>query len=142
MKYSEAIKLLEENPNNVVMAQCAVMGGWIVRMSVVRGISRYFHFEVLDGGKVIDESSCAGGFNGNVALDLDWQLVRQPVTWQEAIQAWVDGKKVVWEEDAERRVFDRSNGWLSPMNQVHLIDQDGNALTVGMILRGKWYVED
>lgn len=79
MKYSEAIKLLEENPNNVVEAHCNVVDKWIVRMSVVRGISRYFYFEVLDGGKVIDESLPAGGFNGNVALELDWHLVRQPV---------------------------------------------------------------
>lgn len=27
-------------------------------------------------------------------LKATWQLVRTPVTWQEAIQAWVDGKTV------------------------------------------------
>ena len=127
MKYSEAIKLLEENPNNVVMAQCAVMGGWIVRMSVVRGISRYFHFEVLEGDKVIDESSCAGGFNGNVALDLDWQLVRQPVTWQEAIQAWAVGRVV------RVKVGDCEFKWSH---------DDIFGFSKTMVNRGTWYVED
>lgn len=129
MKYSEAIKLLEENPNNVVMAQCAVMGGWIVRMSVVRGISRYFHFEVLEGGKVIDESSCAGGFNGNVALNLDWQLVRKPVTWQEAIQAWGEGRKI--------RIKNRHGGESFCSGGVGALIN----VTHDELVHGTWYVE-
>ena len=72
----------------------------------------------------------------------NWQLVRQPVTWQEAFQAWADGKKVVWEEDTDRRVFDRNKSWPIPKYQNHFLDQDGDAVTVRMISGGKWYVED
>ena len=72
----------------------------------------------------------------------NWQLVRQQVTWQEAIQAWWSGKKVVWEEDADRRVFDRNRIWAISKYQNHLLDQDGDAVTVRMISGGKWYVED
>jgi hypothetical protein len=91
------------------------------------------------------EDSCGdvGKFSGNLANNEDdWQPVRQPVTWQEAIQSWVDGKKVVWEEDGERRVFDRNKSWAIPKYQSHLLDQDGDAVTVRMISGGKWYVED
>ena len=93
------------------------------------------------GGRLVDQSLGGGAFNGNVALDLDWQLVRQPVPWQEAIQAWYEGKKVVWEDDTDRRVF-REKRWLGAKHQSYLIDEEGEALTIGEIFLGKWYVED
>ena len=128
MKYSEAVRLLEENPNRVIEAQCSVVAKWIVRMSVVRGTSRYFHFEVLDGDKVIDQSLPGGGFNGNVALELDWHLVRQVVTWHEAIQAWLAGRKVSYSYMGcdKRFVFEDSNAMMS-------IEKVKNA---------EWYVEE
>lgn len=136
MKYSEAVRLLEENPNNVVEAHC-VFKGWIVRMSVVRGISRYFHFEVLDGGKVIDQSLPAGAFNGNVALGLDWQLVQQPVRqpawqpvpWQEAIQAWAEGKTV-------------TVSTMFGLGSKEVKKSRGSSITEYEITAGTWYVED
>lgn len=141
MKLWEVIKELTDDPTKVFEGNLG-SEDWVFRMRVEKGVSRYFHFEVLDGGEVIDQSLPAGGFNGNVALDLDWHLVRHPVTWQEAIQAWAEGKKVVWEEDAERRVFDRNRIWAISKYQNHLLDQDGDAVTVRMISGGKWYVED
>ena len=141
MKLWEVIKALTEDPTKVCEAQLEG-NGWTVRMRVDTGFSRYFKFEVFNGARLIDQSLGGGAFNGNVALDLDWQLVRQPVTWQEAIQAWADGKKVAWEEDADRRVFDRNNRWLTLKHQAQMIDQDGDAVTVRMISGGTWYVED
>ena len=127
MKYSEAVRLVEENPNRVIEAHCNVVDKWIVRMSVVRGISRYFHFEVLDGGKVIDQSLPAGAFNGNVALDLDWQLVRQSVTWQEAIEAWGEGHTI-------KKCFPNSEQTYPSGTTIHLTKND--------VVNGTWYVED
>ena len=141
MKLWEVIKALTEDPTKKFEATLGCTSN-IARMRAETGVSTYFKFEVFDGSRLIEQSCNAGAFNGNVALGLDWHEVKQPVTWQEAIQAWADGKKVVWEEDAERRVFDRNKSWTVPIYQSHLIDQDGDAVKVRMISGGKWYVED
>jgi hypothetical protein len=93
-------------------------------------------------GTPCEQQSRNGYFSGNCRLGLDWRPVKTSVTWQEAIQAWVDGKKVAWEEDADRRVFDRNKSWPIPKYQNHFLDQEGDAVTVRMISGGKWYVED
>ena len=147
MKLWEAMRLLEEDPAKVCEAnqQCK---GLTVRMRVDAGFAKYFKFEVFNGARLIDQSLGGGAFNGNVALGLDWQIVRQPITWQEAIQAWADGKKVAWEEDtdvwedADRRVFDRKKSRSIPKYQNQFLDQDGEAVMVRMISGGEWYVED
>ena len=136
MKLWEVIKELTEDPKKKFEAKLLESKDLRAYMMVVTGFSRYFKFEVFDGKRLIDQSLVGGGFNGNVALNLDWQLVRQPVTWQEAIQAWMDGKKVAWEEDADRRVFDRNKSWPISKYQNHLLDQEGDAVTVRMISGG------
>lgn len=141
MKLWEVIKELTEDPKKKFEATLDCTSN-TVRMRVETGVSRYFKFEVFNGSKLIEQSYNGGAFNGNVALGLDWHEVKQPVTWQEAIQAWADGKKVVWEEGGERRVFDRNKSWAIPKYQSHLLDQDGDAVTVRMVSGGKWYVED
>lgn len=138
MKFWEVIKELTEDPTKKFEAKLKAKD-WKACMRVDTGFSRYFKFEVFNGKRLIDGG---GAFNGNGALGLDWQLVRQPVTWQEAIQAWADGKKVVWEEDADRRVFNRNKIWPIPKYKNHFLDQDGDAVTVRMISGGKWYVEE
>ena len=142
MKLWEVIKELTEDSTKKFEAKLLESKDCIVRMRVVTGFSRYFKFEVFDGKRLIDQSLAGGRFNGNVAFGLDWQEVKQPVTWQEAIQAWADGKKVAWEEDADRRVFDRNKSWPISKYQNHLLDQEGDAVTVRMISGGTWYVED
>ena len=137
MKQWEVMRLLEENPAKVYESDMHC--GHTARMRVRNG---YYQFEIFNGESLIGQYREAGAFNGNAGLYFDWHEVKQPVTWQEAIQAWVDGKKVVWEEDAERRVFDRNKSWAIPKYQSHLLDQDGDAVTVRMISGGKWYVED
>ena len=127
MKLWEAMRLLEEDPAKVCEAnqQCK---GLTVRMRVDAGFAKYFKFEVFNGARLIDQSLGGGAFNGNVALDLDWQLVRQPVTWQEAIQAWADGKKVSYKYS---------------YNEVMYEFQDSNRmLSIEKIKDAAWYVED
>ena len=133
MKFWEVIKELTEDqkkkfeqrePDRVETISCE--DGFLVYISEFRG-------------KVIDR----GGITENADLEEDnWYEVKQPVSWQEAIQAWAEGGKVVWEHGTDRRVFDRGNRLLSAKHQSHLIDQDGDAVTVRMIFGGKWYVED
>ena len=55
----------------------------------------YLLYTVFSGnGNPIPEKMGGGKFNGNFILNTLWQLVRQPVTWQEAIQAWAEGKTI------------------------------------------------
>ena len=132
MKLWEVIKALTEDPTK--MFELSDRGS----RERIESDGNYLRYSRITHGMVSDPA-----LERNVDLNNNnWQLVRQPVTWQEAIQAWADGKKVVWEEDAERRVFDRNKSWPIPKYQSHLLDQDGDAVTVRMISGGKWYVED
>ena len=140
MKLWEVIKELTDDPTKKFVFDDRDR---IYTMSIDKSCgSNYFHLTAINekGNDISHRDS--GGFDGNLTTEDDWRPVKQPVTWQEAIQAWVDGKKAVWEEDAERRVFDRNKSWPIPKYQSHLLDQDGDAVTVGMISGGKWYVED
>ena len=142
MKLWEVIKALTEDPTKKFERKDRYKH-WVMGTDVVGGAisgSTYYFMLDCDGE---DSYGDAGKFNGNLANNEDdWQLVRQPVAWQEAIQAWYEGKKAVWEGDGERRVFDRNNSWLGLKHQAQMIDQDGGAVTVRMISGGIWYVED
>ena len=126
MKLWEVMKLLEENPTDVYEAK--MNESWRVRMTVKDGFGGYYYFEVFNSKRLIDQSRGGGAFNGNVALSLDWQLVQQPVPWQEAIQAWADGKMVSYSyTDSDLRYcFGDSNAMMRPEK----------------IKNAKWYVED
>ena len=129
MKLYGAMKLLDENRTDVYGAELPSIG-WTVRMSVKDEFGEYYHFEVFKDNKLVDESLVGGTFNGNVALDLDWQLVKQPgtVTWQEAIEAWADGKKVSYKYPDDKTMY--------PF-------QDSNQMvTVEKIKTADWYVKD
>ncbi len=66
-------------------------------------------------------------------LDDGWKLVRQPVTWQEAIQAWADGKTIKTQSDDGIRTYRKtSKGLQSVLGGV----------TKDELLNGNWYVED
>lgn len=128
MKLWEAMKLLEENPTDVYEAKMNVREGWKARMTVKEGFGGYYNFEVFKGKKLIEQSLGGGAFNDNAAMNLDWKLVKQPVTWQEAIEAWADGKTISYSyKDGDIRFpFEDSNTMLS----------------VEKIKIAKWYVED
>ena len=131
MKLWEVMMLLEENPTDVYEAQLNDWGGK-ARMTVKAGYGKYYYkFEVFDGDRLVDQSQPFGSFNDNVALDLDWKLVvRQPVTWQEAIQAWADGKTVYVQNKTGGRVY-RLCG-----------EGEKMYLWPSEITTGTWYVED
>ena len=137
MELWEVFKELEAKPDRTFRTT------YDGRTFEIKNVDGWFQFNLIDAhGDKRDHLTPSGAFNNNVKADMDWQLVYQPVTWQEAIQEWSEGTKVVWEDDTNRRVFDRGNRRLSAKHQSHMIDQDGDAVTVRMIFGGKWYVED
>ena len=142
MKLWEAMKLLEEDPT-MKFEYKDDRKKWLLYTDVgeLNGLVFYM-LDCWDNNGELMTGTAFGSLRGNLTTSNNWQLVREPVTWQEAIEAWVDGKKVVWEEDMDRRVFDRNKSWPIPKYQNRLLDQDGYAVTVRMISGGKWYVED
>ena len=65
---------------------------------------------------------------GYLSLDLDWQpVVREPVMWQEALQAWADGKTI--------RL--KMLGWEQVWKPTNAISFNHFQIT-----QGSWYVED
>lgn len=68
-------------------------------------------------------------FNGNLSINDDrWVGVGHPVTWQEALEAWADGKRV---------------SYTYPKDPVPYSFQESNRLMcVDKIKYASWYVED
>ena len=67
-------------------------------------------------------------------LHIVWELVPQEVTWQEAIQAWIDGKDFRIERDGI--TYEQANfcglGWFEGRN---------NWLYPKLFKEGKWYIK-
>ena len=119
MKYWEVVKRLTENP--------ALSG-----VAVIDSIR--YELYVNDSGTLKSKTYYLKlGTNGTSIgkagkIDFDgWEIVRQPVTWQEAIQAWVEGKRVTLK-------FDRC--------EYAFCGFSDKANTRRAIKSGTWYVED
>ena len=127
MKLWEVIKALTEDPTKKFERKDRYKH-WVMGTDVVGGAisgSTYYFMLDCDGE---DSYGDAGKFNGNLANNEDdWQLVRQPVTWQEAIQAWADGKAI------RLAMLGWEQVW-GPTNPVEL--------NRSRIKAGTWYVED
>ena len=115
MKLWEVLKALDENPkkrfkSNVVGVEYKIS---------------------LDGGVVAFEAS-TGKFTG-LSNSRDWQEAKQPVTWQEAIEAWVSGKTIKCTIQGSDYVFDGHKPKLR--GQIDTIDRS-------QLRNGTWYIED
>lgn len=119
MKLWEVMRLLEEDPTKRFETKLASKG-WTACMRVDTG---HFKFEVFNGKILVDDARMV-----NVELDLDWQPVRQPVTWQEAIQAWGAGRIVSVEVGGCKYKLTHEDSIFG--------------LSERMINLGTWYMED
>lgn len=113
MKLWEVIKELTEDPTKKFKSK----DGWFIKITEEGNLTWIDNNFVGYGVFTVKRGE----------LEDDWHLVRQPVTWQEAIQAWADGKIIRlampgWE-----------NAW-GPNNAVEL--------NQCRIKDGTWYVED
>ena len=132
MKLWEVIKALTEDPTKKFERKDRYKH-WVIGTDVVGGaISGETYYFMLDcDGE--DSYGDAGKFNGNLANNEDdWQLVRQPVTWQEAIQAWMEGNRVTVEYE-----------WVGGIAK-HVKPPFGENISVNRneLIEGTWYVED
>ena len=116
MKLWEALKELEENPKKVF--ESSLVG---------------VEYKISSDGEVT-AFEATGKFTG-LNNCRDWQEVKQPVTWQEAIEAWADGKKIRCVIGKAEYIFGRS-----PYREFQ--DQNDYGLAPEHITKGTWYIED
>ena len=109
MELWEAMKELGENPNKVFK-------------------NRY-------GVKLTAKNGWAS-IDGRTTFPMEdvWEEVKQPVPWQEAIQAWAEGKTVIVENTCDKRKYDGKKNFFK--------DEHGNPMGSWEITNGTWYVED
>lgn len=65
-------------------------------------------------------------------LDEEWEEAPQEVTWQEALEAWANGKdikSVIYDEEI---FYKHEEGYLE--------DQNGDAISFDELTEGKWYI--
>ena len=113
MKQWEVIKELTDDPTKVFKGK----DGWFIKFAE-EGNLTWFNDKFVGYAVFTVKQD---------ELDEDWQLVRQPVTWQEAIQAWSEGSDI-------KECFPRSERLYRSGDTIHLNEND--------VLNGTWYVED
>lgn len=113
MKLWEVLKALDENPEKEF--KC---GG--VRLICEFGTYRFTNVTTQERAFYM-------------GADNDWQEVKQPVTWQEAIEAWTNGKTIRCEDGGFDCLFSGGKSVLT--DSVGPIDKY-------QITKGTWYIED
>lgn len=129
MKLYQAMKLLDEDSTRKF--ECQDRGKkWLLYTEVgtITGLV-YYQLDCWDNNGELKTGTAFGSLHGNLTTSDNWQLVRQPVSWQEAIQAWADGKKVSY----SYKGYDKRYGFEHPNAML---------LTTEKIKHAEWYVED
>jgi len=83
-------------------------------------------YRFSDTGKLVLDKD-ANTLAMALEADEDWELIKEPVPWQKAIQAWIDGKEIYIEFKGEK---------LNPDNNLYMQFK---------IFRNndyKWYIKD
>ena len=128
MKLSKAMELLEEDPSLKFEYQD---GGkkWLLYTEVGRLTDLVFYMlDCWDSDGELMTGTAFGSLHGNLTTSDNWQLVREPVTWQEAIQAWAEGKTISYSYLDDDISYD--------------FEYPNARMTVEKIKNAKWYVED
>ena len=128
MKLWEVMRLLEEDPSRKFEYQDN-QKKWLLYADAGCYDDRVFYMlDCWDNKGELKTGHRFGSLHGNLSTADNWQLVKQPVTWQEAIQAWADGKKVSYKYS---------------YNEMMYAFQDSNRmLSIEKIEDAVWYVED
>ena len=119
MKTWEMIKELTENPHK--------------RFKDKRGHEVFVdkdNFIRLEAGRVSTDL-----FRKSIE-DESWQEIKQSVTWQEAIQAWMGGKSITCEieDNISKTKFEFTN-------DIYLTNTRSTPISLGMLQRGQWYID-
>ena len=122
MKLWEVMKKLDENPNKRFKHELGSIIGFAD--NVLQWLEK--DGEIIEPFLVRDRRSGTGICHNTGD---GWQEVKQPVTWQEAIQAWAEGKTVT--------VLT-----LFGFGSREVKKSRGSSITEYEITKGVWYVGD
>lgn len=90
MNTLEMIKAASENPGVAYVHH----GEHGILMKFYLNVEGLFEFEAYNkAGKRIPFENMSGSFTGSVSPNDEWEVERNPVPWQEAIEAWVKENK-------------------------------------------------
>jgi hypothetical protein len=125
---SEAIAMLEKNPSakfttKILKDTCEMRAdhqGYILT-----------HFS----GKL-------EGFEGNVQIDTEWELIQQPIPFMEAVKAYSEGKTIRCELKGEITVYRPSFKSLKQRLMFELKGGHTRTVDADEILNGTWYIEE
>jgi len=132
LKTSEMFAMLEKNPKLTLVCR---KGGNEYFMTTETVFSMYYKSYAKRDGQIITHQ--AGHFFGNISFDDDWQIVREPVTWQEALQAMIEGKNVLCKcANCTGKIVLKTN----PSSQC-VYPADGN-ICINAFKSGTWYIGD
>lgn len=130
--------MLEKNPKLTLVCR---KGGNEYFMTTETALSTYYKLYAKRDGQITTHPS--GHFFGNISLDDDWQIVREPVPWQEALQAWIDGKEIGVAECAGCSAFPNCI-----LQEKFTVNSETNNPHAGFSIcrqqfkSAKWYIND
>ena len=128
MKTWEIIKELADNPNltfkNLRFGGVAGYTG-VGTLSWLRNTTK--DGEAFTVHCVCGDQDHHGNWND------DWELVPQEATWRDAIQAWVDGKKVFY-------ILNGKKSYLDDVDYLRVFD-GCRPISKDEISKAKWYIE-
>lgn len=127
LKTWEMIKALSENQN---LKFASPIPSHIVMFNPISK-----RIEWLIDGKYEDFILISNKECGIDNLHIEWELVRESVSWQEAFQAWADGKSV----------YVTLNGFIKQYigdGEYLKIKNISRGISVDEITKGKWYIEE
>lgn len=115
IKTWEVIKALSENPKLKFANGCHVLK--------ISDITKRIVWDNKSGEDPFIIFSNAPGAVDN--LHIDWELVPEEVTWQEALEAWVKGESVMRKLDGTSCIFRATTSF---------------AVSRAELIRGQWFI--
>jgi hypothetical protein len=127
VKTSEMIAMLEKNPELKFKSQ----NGYRASVNEYTGL---FIWERYSGTSGINNNlrllpSKAAGFKPD-----NWTVIREPVPWQEAIQAWIDGKCIYAETEGLRKLE------INPELRLGEFVHSDTGIDLIYFQKGTWYI--
>jgi len=75
-------------------------------------------------------------------LNREWTEVKQPVTLQEALEAWAEGKKIICEVSSSIYTHKNTTTYKNTTGFLRDNNGSGSPLSKCEITNGTWYIED